>query len=93
MDVHVDPTLVQLSTSSNIDAYVSGSTGVFSILKGNKLLIGNVGDSRAVLGRRTRTGVRALELSNDQKPDRWVRMCTYVVTVSCGHTCSSRSRQ
>ena len=68
-----DDVAAQLSISSTIDVYVSGSTGVFGILQDRKLLVGNVGDSRAVLGRRTKTGgVKALELSTDQKPNRYV---------------------
>ncbi len=61
----------QLSISSRKDLYVSGSTGVFGVLQDRKLLVGNVGDSRAVLGRSNKAGiVKALELSSDQKPNR-----------------------
>lgn len=59
-----------LSTSS-IDVYVSGCTGITSFLKDNHLFTANVGDSRAVLARVAGSGlVRALDLSNDHKPDR-----------------------
>ena len=56
---------------SPIDVYVSGSTGVTSLLRGSTLYVANVGDSRAVLARANASGViKALDLSNDQKPDR-----------------------
>ena len=38
-------------SASDIDVYVSGSTGISSFLRGNRLYVANVGDSRAVLGR------------------------------------------
>lgn len=57
--------------------YVSGSTCIASILRGNKLYVANIGDSRAVLGRMNDKGqIRALELSNDQKPDRYAARCS-----------------
>lgn len=40
-----------LSHDSGVDVYVSGSTGLLSLLRGNRLYVANVGDSRAVLGR------------------------------------------
>ena len=61
-DLSVDPLLAMsrgcLSTNeqlsvSHIDVYVSGSTGISSLLRGNRLFVANVGDSRAVLGRAT----------------------------------------
>lgn len=56
---------------SDIDVYVSGSTGITTLMRGPKLFVGNVGDSRAVLGRMTADGtIRALDLSSDHKPDR-----------------------
>lgn len=56
---------------SIIDVEVSGSTGIISFLRGNKLFVANVGDSRAVLGRVNDNGlIRAVDLSHDQKPDR-----------------------
>lgn len=58
---------------SAIDVEVSGSTGIISFLRGNKLFVANVGDSRAVLGRVNDKGqIRAVDLSHDQKPDRCV---------------------
>lgn len=58
-------------SNSHIDVEVSGSTGIISFLRGNKLFVANVGDSRAVLGRVNDNGmIRAVDLSHDQKPDR-----------------------
>ena len=61
---------MQLS-ASEYDVHVSGSTGIISVLQGNKLFVANVGDSRAVLGRvNGRRKIRAVDLSHDHKPDR-----------------------
>lgn len=58
--------------TSNIDVYVSGSTGIMGVVKKDVLYVANVGDSRAVLGRINRSTGRleAVDLSDDQKPDR-----------------------
>ena len=72
---------------SDIDVYVSGSTGVTGLVKGNTIYVANVGDSRAVLarlvpaegqdlaalaaaGKEPEMVLRAVDLSDDQKPDR-----------------------
>jgi len=72
----------QRLSTSDVDVYVSGSTGIFAYIKGNRVYVANVGDSRAVLARAdtttsssstpggARPRLRALDLSNDQKPDR-----------------------
>lgn len=62
-------------SASGIDVYVSGSTGVIGLLRGNTLYTANVGDSRAVLARQAPVGsggrkYTALDLSEDHKPDR-----------------------
>lgn len=60
----------RLSTSA-VDVYVSGSTAIIAFLRGPRVYVANVGDSRAVLARTAADGaLRALDLSNDQKPDR-----------------------
>jgi hypothetical protein len=55
-----------------VDAKCSGATCVTCVIKGNHVTIGNCGDSRAVLGRRTGQGdtFTAMPLSRDHKPDR-----------------------
>jgi len=55
---------------SGIDCSLSGSTAITCLKRGRRLLVANVGDSRAVLGRATADGrVEAHDLSVDQKPD------------------------
>ena len=58
---------------SGIDVTLSGSTACTALKRGRRLLIANVGDSRAVLGRadpsRPGGGLVAKDLSIDQKPD------------------------
>jgi len=56
----------QALSKSRIEAQSSGSTAVACARKGNKLLIANVGDSRAVLGRaHPSLGVQAVALTTD----------------------------
>ncbi len=55
---------------SDIDVYVSGTTGITTLIRGPKLYVANVGDSRAVLGRQFHDGsIAAVDLSRDHKPD------------------------
>lgn len=54
---------------SGIDVTLSGSTACTALKRGRKLLIANVGDSRAVLGRVEGARLVAKDLSIDQKPD------------------------
>jgi serine/threonine protein phosphatase PrpC len=67
---------------SDIDVYVSGTTGITTLVRGPKLYVANVGDSRAVLGRQRADGTTiALDLSSDHKPDRPDEMARIV---GCG---------
>ena len=68
---------VALVQTSRIDCTFSGSTGIVCWMSGRRLFTLNVGDSRAVLGKRHRSPssspaytYTAHALSNDQKPDR-----------------------
>lgn len=55
---------------SDIDCSLSGSTAVTCLKRGRRLMVANVGDSRAVLGRAMPDGrLLAKDLSIDQKPD------------------------
>jgi serine/threonine protein phosphatase PrpC len=65
--------VLQLTTCSNVEVFVSGTTGTIGYIDGRRLHVANVGDSRAVLGRRVKSGeIVALDLSVDHKPDRYV---------------------
>uniref|UniRef100_A0A7R9YVZ8 PPM-type phosphatase domain-containing protein n=1 Tax=Chlamydomonas euryale TaxID=1486919 RepID=A0A7R9YVZ8_9CHLO len=58
-----------LESTSRIDCEFSGTTAVVSLLKGNTLTTGWVGDSRGVIGRETQeNGWEAIELTEDHKP-------------------------
>ena len=52
-----------------VDTQFSGSTCVTIILNKNQIISGNVGDSRAVMGRYTNGHWINIDLTKDQKPD------------------------
>mmetsp|Transcript_5522 Transcript_5522/g.8833 ORF Transcript_5522/g.8833 Transcript_5522/m.8833 type:complete len:437 (+) Transcript_5522:125-1435(+) len=62
----------QIEQVHGMDASMSGTTAVAAFQHRDRLLVANVGDSRAVLGRcdTARKGMRAVELTSDQKPSR-----------------------
>lgn len=60
---HTDSEFLKSENSQNKDA---GSTASTAILVGDRLLVANVGDSRAVICR----GGKAIAVSRDHKPDR-----------------------
>lgn len=71
-DVIIKDTVREISEyilESEIDIEFSGSTLVFVVILGNFLICGNLGDSRAVLGRKN-LDWEAVDLSLDHKPDR-----------------------
>ncbi|KAJ7979110.1 Phosphatase 2C family protein [Quillaja saponaria] len=60
----------ELKLHPDIDCYCSGTTAVTMVKQGQDLVIGNVGDSRAVLGTRDIDGtLTAVQLTIDQKPN------------------------
>lgn len=64
------PSLVADLEKTGINCNFSGTTLVFGVLVGRKLFIGNIGDSRAVMARRGKTGkLEVIPLSKDHKPD------------------------
>lgn len=82
-DLHNDPrsalesayrdTQNQIERTHGPDAGESGTTAVACYQHRDRLLIANVGDSRAVLGRcdtARKGGFKAVELTSDQKPSR-----------------------
>lgn len=59
-----------LRQEASIDAHLSGTTALVALLLGQRLLVANAGDSRAVLARRAPSGaVACVALSSDHKPD------------------------
>lgn len=54
--------------NSRIDCEFSGSTAVVSYLKGKTITTAWVGDSRGVMGRETKKGWEAIDLTHDHKP-------------------------
>lgn len=61
---------VDNALGKHIDASVSGTTAVACLIQGNKALVGNCGDSRAIIARRGKNGkLVAHDLTEDQKPD------------------------
>ncbi|CAL1404327.1 unnamed protein product [Linum trigynum] len=59
----------ELQVHPYIDCYCSGTTAVTVIKQGRDLVIGNVGDSRAVLGTRDKNNsLFAVQLTEDLKP-------------------------
>lgn len=82
-ELHNDPRLAlesayrdtqsQIERTHGPDAAESGTTAVACYQHRDRLLVANVGDSRAVLGRcdtARKGGLRAVELTSDQKPSR-----------------------
>ncbi|KAF8014224.1 hypothetical protein BT93_H0156 [Corymbia citriodora subsp. variegata] len=60
----------ELKLHPQIDCYCSGTTAVTLVKQGHDLLIGNVGDSRAVLATRDKNNsLIAVQLTVDLKPD------------------------
>lgn len=60
----------ELLINEDVDCVFSGSTAVTLVKQGNDLIVGNVGDSRAVLGTRADDDtLLALPLTIDLKPD------------------------
>ncbi|XP_019160793.1 PREDICTED: probable protein phosphatase 2C 33 [Ipomoea nil] len=60
----------ELRSVTNIDCFCSGTTAVTLVKQGRELVIGNVGDSRAVLGTRDKDDyITAVQLTVDLKPN------------------------
>ncbi|RAL47536.1 hypothetical protein DM860_011274 [Cuscuta australis] len=60
----------ELRSVTNIDCFCSGTTAVTLVKQGRNLVIGNVGDSRAVLGTRDKNdSLTAVQLTVDLKPN------------------------
>ncbi|KAK7394657.1 hypothetical protein VNO78_15192 [Psophocarpus tetragonolobus] len=60
----------ELKTHQSVDCFCSGTTAVTMVKQGRDLIIGNVGDSRAVLGTREKDdSLVAVQLTVDLKPN------------------------
>jgi serine/threonine protein phosphatase PrpC len=60
----------ELRSHPLIDCFCSGTTAVTVLKQGKHLVIGNVGDSRAIMGTRDENGVlKAIQLTVDLKPN------------------------
>ncbi|CAH8283612.1 unnamed protein product [Eruca vesicaria subsp. sativa] len=60
----------ELRSHPNVECYCSGSTAVTIIKQGSNLFMGNIGDSRAVLGSKdSNDSMVAVQLTVDLKPD------------------------
>ncbi|KAF8096881.1 hypothetical protein N665_0299s0042 [Sinapis alba] len=60
----------ELKFHGNVDCFCSGTTAVTLIKQGEYLVVGNVGDSRAVMGTRDdENGLVAVQLTVDLKPN------------------------
>ncbi|WJX82833.1 putative protein phosphatase 2C 33 [Trifolium repens] len=60
----------ELKTHQTIDCFCSGTTAVTLIKQGHNLVLGNIGDSRAVLGTREKdNSLAAVQLTVDLKPN------------------------
>ena len=60
----------ELLSQGGFDAEFSGTTAVTALFRGGQLHVGNVGDSRIVIGERRGEHVIAVPLSHDQTPFR-----------------------
>nr|GLL16344.1 probable protein phosphatase 2C 72 [Ipomoea trifida] len=58
----------QIKQHEKLDCCTSGTTAVIAIRQDEDLVVANLGDSRAVLGRKTDNGVKAIQLTTDLKP-------------------------
>ncbi|GAB2285341.1 hypothetical protein Dimus_019795 [Dionaea muscipula] len=60
----------ELKSHPNVDSFCSGSTAVTIVKQGSDLFMGNIGDSRAIMGTKASDdSVVAIQLTVDLKPD------------------------
>ena len=60
-----------LHDDDSVESYLSGTTGITVMIKGDKLFVGNVGDSRAIIASEQVPGqLKSSPLSSDQTPFR-----------------------
>lgn len=60
----------ELKSHANLDCFCSGSTSVSVVKQGSNLFMGNIGDSRAIMGSKDSNDLMvAIQLTVDLKPD------------------------
>ncbi|OIW06029.1 hypothetical protein TanjilG_11716 [Lupinus angustifolius] len=60
----------ELRAHPNVDCFCSGSTAVTLVKQGSNLFMGNIGDSRAIMGSKdSNDSIVAIQLTVDLKPD------------------------
>lgn len=60
----------ELKSHANLDCFCSGSTSVTVVKQGSNLFMGNIGDSRAIMGSKDSNDLMvAIQLTVDLKPD------------------------
>ncbi|KAL3498575.1 hypothetical protein ACH5RR_041307 [Cinchona calisaya] len=59
----------EIKLVENMNCSCSGTTAVVVIRQGEYLIIGNLGDSRALLGTKSGDGIGSVQLTTDLKPD------------------------
>ncbi|GAU27175.1 hypothetical protein TSUD_104850 [Trifolium subterraneum] len=60
----------ELKSHANLDCFCSGSTSVTIVKQGSNLFMGNIGDSRAIMGSKDSNDLMvAIQLTVDLKPD------------------------
>ena len=55
-------------SNGECDCSISGTTAVVALIRGRKMYLGNVGDSRMVLGQKSEGRFQAVQLTTDHKP-------------------------
>ncbi|CAI9093645.1 OLC1v1029198C1 [Oldenlandia corymbosa var. corymbosa] len=58
----------EIKLLENLDCSCSGTTAVVAVRQGEYLIVGNLGDSRAVLGTKSEDGIVPVQLTTDLKP-------------------------
>ncbi|XP_027181272.1 probable protein phosphatase 2C 72 [Coffea eugenioides] len=58
----------EIKLLENVDCSCSGTTAVVVVRQGDYLIVGNLGDSRAIVGTKSENGIVPVQLTTDLKP-------------------------